>query len=189
MISSHWDGSESTRGCSHLRPGMDVSLGGASSALVLHGRTYRDLTASGEHISMCLSLSLEHRKSKKSTGSPNTIFLISSYPTAFGGFQAFLEEVPSPAAIITRASLKMYNLSSSPSTLNAAGLQKILDGRISSSHLIRSSSSHSHSGEDNSCAQLEPTPATPEPTFSKGLLCPTAWPAAEWPWGFQHFHK
>lgn len=73
---------------------------------------------------MCLSLSEEHRKSKSSTVSPDTIFHSSSYPTSFGGFQAFLEEVPSPAAFISRASLEMYNIYSSPSTLNAAGLQE-----------------------------------------------------------------
>lgn len=129
---------------------MGVSLGGASSAVVLHGRTHRDLPApraaaqlkehfnqippgqfpippsspSGECTSMCLSLSLEHRKSKPSTVSPNTIFHTSSYPTSFGGFQAFLEEAPSPAAFITCASLEMYNLYSSPATLNAAGQEE-----------------------------------------------------------------
>lgn len=56
--------------------------------------------------------------------SPNTIFHTSSYPTSFGGFQAFLEEVPSPAAFIISASLETYNPYSSPSPLNPAGLQQ-----------------------------------------------------------------
>lgn len=124
-----------------------LSMGGAA---VLHGRTHRDLTApraavqlkehfkqippgqfplppsspSGECTGMCLSLSLALRKSKPSTVPPNTIFHTSSYPPSFGGFQAFLEEVPSPAAFITGASPEMYNPYSSPSTLNTAGLQE-----------------------------------------------------------------
>lgn len=52
---------------------------------------------------------------------------------------------------------------------------------------VRGSSSHSDTAENNSCAQLEPTPAlhtpeTPEPAFSKGFLCPPEWAAAEWHW-------
>lgn len=117
-----WSYTEGHTGTS-LHQGLLCSSRNTSSKSLLGNSLSSQLTTWGMYQHMPF---LDFRAQKEQTqhSLPKHHFYKFSYPTAFGGFQEFLEEVPSPAAFISSASLEMYNLYSSLSTLNAAGLQE-----------------------------------------------------------------
>lgn len=210
MISSRWDGSESTRGCSH-HDGCEPGRGQQCC-----GPTWTDTQGPPCTKGCCAA---------QGTFQPNPSWAIpnSSQLTIWGMYQHVPFLVFRAQKEQTQHSLPKHHFSYIFLSHFFWGFSGIFGGgaisstihclcfprnvqplffpchpeccwtrRTSTAVYIRSSSSHT--GEDNSCAQLEPTaalhtPAAPEPTFSKEFSLSHSVPAAEWHWRFQCFHE